>query len=80
MQPFAEPSPSTPEFSIVIPVYNEAENIIPELRAIERDVRGDYEILIVYDFEEDTTLPAVRAMEPPVASFGSSATISARAW
>ena len=55
-----------PEFSIVIPVYNEAENIIPELRAIERDVSGEYEILIVYDFEEDTTLPAFRGMDPPV--------------
>ncbi len=55
-----------PEFSIVIPVYNEAENIVPELRAIVRDVRGSHEILVVYDFDEDTTLPAVRAMDPPV--------------
>lgn len=56
-----------PEFSIVIPVYNEAENIVPLLRSIESDVRGDYEILILYDFDEDTTLPAVRAMDPPIA-------------
>ena len=56
-----------PEFSIVIPVYNEAENIVPELRAIERDVAGEHEILVVYDFEEDTTLPVLRAMDPPIA-------------
>ena len=55
-----------PEFSIVIPVYNEAENIVPELRAIARDVKGEHEILVVYDFDEDTTLPAIRAMDPPV--------------
>lgn len=67
MEPSADPPTSVPEFSIVIPVYNEAENIIPELRAIERDVTGEYEILIVYDFEEDSTLPAVRGMNPPVA-------------
>jgi 8-oxo-dGTP pyrophosphatase MutT (NUDIX family)/glycosyltransferase involved in cell wall biosynthesis len=56
-----------PEFSIVLPVYNEAENIVQELRAIERDASGNYEILVVYDFDEDTTLPAIRAMDPPVA-------------
>ena len=66
MEPTPEPPTSVPEFSIVIPVYNEAENIIPELRAIERDVSGEYEILIVYDFEEDSTLPAIRGMDPPV--------------
>jgi 8-oxo-dGTP pyrophosphatase MutT (NUDIX family) len=59
-----DPPTSVPEFSIVIPVYNEAENIIPELRAIERDVTGEYEILIVYDFPEDTTLPAILSMNP----------------
>jgi hypothetical protein len=67
MQPTPEPTNSVPEFSIVVPVYNEAENIIPELRAIERDVRGEFEILIVYDFEEDTTLPSIRGMDPPIA-------------
>ncbi|HVJ83274.1 MAG TPA: glycosyltransferase [Planctomycetia bacterium] len=53
-----------PEFSLVLPVYNEAENIVPQLRAIAADVVGDYEILIVYDFDEDTTVPAVKGMNP----------------
>lgn len=49
-----------PEFSIVIPVYNEGENIKAALTEIKDKVRGDYELLIVYDFEQDSTLPAVK--------------------
>lgn len=55
-----------PEVSLVIPVYNEADNIGPTLRGIERDVPGDFEILVVYDFDADSTLPAIRALDPPV--------------
>jgi 8-oxo-dGTP pyrophosphatase MutT (NUDIX family) len=55
-----------PEFSILIPVYNEAENIAALLRGLQAEVPGDYEILVVYDFDEDSTLPAIRRMEPPV--------------
>jgi glycosyltransferase involved in cell wall biosynthesis len=51
--------------SLVIPVYNEADNIVPLLRDIEAKVREPHEILLVYDFPEDTTLPAVAAMQPP---------------
>lgn len=58
----------TPLFSIVAPVYNEAENIEPFIRGIEAAVTEPHEILIVYDFPEDNTLPAIAAMHPPVAS------------
>jgi dolichol-phosphate mannosyltransferase len=51
--------------SLVVPVYNEADNIEPFLREVEREVREPHEILLVYDFPEDTTLPAVAAMQPP---------------
>jgi glycosyltransferase involved in cell wall biosynthesis len=51
--------------SIVVPVYNEADNIGPFLRDVEAAVRESHEILIVYDFPEDTTLPAVAALQPP---------------
>jgi glycosyltransferase involved in cell wall biosynthesis len=51
--------------SLVVPVYNEADNIQPFLRDVEREVREPHEILLVYDFPEDTTLPAVAAMQPP---------------
>jgi glycosyltransferase involved in cell wall biosynthesis len=51
--------------SIVVPVYNEAENISPFLRDLEAHVREPHEILIVYDFPEDKTLPAIAALQPP---------------
>ena len=43
--------------SLVVPVYNEADNILPLLDALSSQVEGDHETLLVYDFEEDTTLP-----------------------
>ena len=46
--------------SIVIPVYNEGGNIKTALTAIHERVKCEYDILIVYDFDEDNTLPAVR--------------------
>jgi dolichol-phosphate mannosyltransferase len=51
--------------SLVIPVYNEADNVVPLLRDVEAKVREPHEVLLVYDFPEDTTLPAVAAMQPP---------------
>lgn len=47
--------------SIVVPVYNEADNIVPLLEAIRDGVRSRHETLIVFDFEDDTTLPPARA-------------------
>ncbi len=54
--------------SVVVPVYNEAANIVPFLRDLEEVVREPHETLVVYDFPEDNTLPAVAAMQPPAAS------------
>src|SRR5438874_4832792 len=54
--------------TLVIPVYNEAENIRALLRDVEADVPKPHETLIVYDFPEDNTLPAVAAMQPPCPS------------
>jgi glycosyltransferase involved in cell wall biosynthesis len=51
--------------SLVVPVFNESENIQPFLRDVEAAVHEAHEILLVYDFPEDTTLPAVAAMQPP---------------
>lgn len=49
-----------PALSIVIPAYNEGENIVPTLRGIARAVSTNpLEILVVHDFPEDTTVPAV---------------------
>jgi dolichol-phosphate mannosyltransferase len=51
---------STKELDIVIPVYNESENILPVLESLERSVRTPYRVLICYDLEDDDTLPVVR--------------------
>lgn len=51
--------------SLVVPVFNEADNIQGFLRDVEEAVREPHETLIVYDFPEDNTLPAISAMSPP---------------
>ncbi len=38
--------------SIVVPVYNEADNIQPFLRELEATLTEPHETLIVYDFPE----------------------------
>src|SRR5215831_9806443 len=51
--------------SVVVPVYNEADNIKPFLHDLEATLAEAHETLIVYDFPEDTTLPAIAALQPP---------------
>lgn len=55
----------TPQLSVVLPVYNERESIEPVLRGLESAVRTPHEIIVVYDFDEDTTLPVVRRLALP---------------
>lgn len=47
----------TPRVSIVIPVYNEGAAIVPYLDRVFEAVRLPCEALVVYDTENDTTLP-----------------------
>jgi glycosyltransferase involved in cell wall biosynthesis len=55
--------------SLVLPVFNEGENIVECLRSIERGLSGQaHEILVCYDIDEDTTLPAIAAMPDRPAS------------
>jgi len=49
------------EIDIVIPVYNEGENILATLGALARDVKTPARVLICYDHENDNTLLAVRS-------------------
>ena len=48
------------ELNIVIPVYNESENIIHTISEIENKISTPYQITIIYDFEDDDTLPAIK--------------------
>jgi glycosyltransferase involved in cell wall biosynthesis len=53
---------ATPDLSIVIPVYNEGEAIVPILRNLRAALEADHEILVVYDFDEDSTVAPLRAL------------------
>jgi putative flippase GtrA len=49
--------------NIIIPVYNEAENIRRAIEGIEAVVTMPHTIAVVYDTEEDTTIPVVQDMQ-----------------
>ncbi len=53
------PVPAGPELSIVVPVYNEGAAVEPVLRALTAAVRTPHEILVIYDFDGDTTVPVI---------------------
>jgi dolichol-phosphate mannosyltransferase len=48
--------------ALIVPVYNEAENFPALLAEIERDIPPPFVLHVVYDFDEDTTVPVVRAL------------------
>ena len=48
-----------PDVDVVIPVYNEGENIIPTLESLRRCLEYRARVLICYDHDDDNTLPAV---------------------
>ena len=54
---------------MIVPVYNEAENFPALLAEIEHHVPPPFVLHVVYDFDEDTTVPVARAMaaEPALA-------------
>jgi glycosyltransferase involved in cell wall biosynthesis len=45
--------------SVVIPAYTEGDAIVEVLDRIVDAVESDFEVLVVVDFEEDTTLPVL---------------------
>ena len=51
--------PDRPRVSIVIPVFNEGDDIVPCLDRILAGVHLPCEVLVVYDDEADTTIPAL---------------------
>lgn len=46
---------------IVVPVYNEDKGILRLFDEIEREIKTPKHVMIVYDFEEDSTVPVVKA-------------------
>ncbi len=54
----------TPALSVLVPVYNEGENVVPTLRGVvEKTHVRPLEVLVVHDFDEDTTVPVVKLMQ-----------------
>ncbi len=52
------------ELELVIPVYNEGENIVPALNSLKRDMKTPARIMICYDHDADTTLVALQGYNP----------------
>jgi dolichol-phosphate mannosyltransferase len=48
--------------SLLVPVYNEADNFRPLVAEIERHVPPPFVVYVVYDFEADTTVPVAREL------------------
>ena len=46
--------------AIVIPVYNEGDNILQTLDSIYTQVKTDKNVYIIYDFDGDSTLPVLK--------------------
>jgi len=57
-----------PELSVVVPVFKEGESIVPVMRALDTAISAPHEIVIVYDFDEDPTVPVIARLhaESPV--------------
>jgi glycosyltransferase involved in cell wall biosynthesis len=53
---------TSPDLSIVMPVFREGEAIVPIVRALDHDVRSSHEIVVVYDFDEDPTVPVIERL------------------
>lgn len=54
----------TDEIDFIVPVYNEGSNIANALAELYSMVRRPKRVLIVYDFDEDDTVPVVRELAP----------------
>lgn len=56
-----------PVVSLVVPVYNEGPVVEPVLRSLTSAVTTPHEILVVYDYDQDPTVPVIArlALELP---------------
>ena len=51
-----------PVVSVVLPVYNEGETVEPVLRALDAAISTPHELIVVWDFDADTTRPVVERL------------------
>ncbi len=50
----------TPVLNIIIPVYNEKDNFPGTYKEIKSKIKFPHKIFVVYDFNEDNTVPVVK--------------------
>ncbi len=55
-----------PELTAVMPVWNEGERVEPTIRAFAAAVRTPFELLVVHDMPEDTTVPIVERLHAEI--------------
>ncbi len=55
-----------PELSVVVPVFKEGEAVDPVLRALHAGITAVHEILVVYDFDEDPTVPVIERLHAEI--------------
>ena len=51
-------------YSLIVPVYNESATIARFCAAAVQNLSDNYELLVCYDFDEDSTLPALASLGP----------------
>src|SRR4051812_217582 len=47
------------ELAVILPVYNEGDAVEPVLRALSAGLQTSHELVVVYDFDGDTTVPVI---------------------
>lgn len=58
----AEIAPRAPVVSVVLPVYNEGDAVEPVLRGLSAAIATPSELIVVWDFDGDTTRPVIERM------------------
>src|SRR3989344_3424643 len=51
------------KLSIVMPVYNEGRVISETIQKVESALKPPHELLIIYDMDEDNTVPPVKKLQ-----------------
>lgn len=51
-----------PRVSVVIPVFNEGESVEGILKRISESIDFEHEIIVVYDHDDDTTIPTLLSL------------------
>ncbi len=56
------PAPADETLQIIVPVFNEHENFPRLIEQVERDIPQPFRLLMVYDFDGDSTIPVAREL------------------